>query len=328
MKRLAAFALAAFAAAGLATGSAALAGAGGAGADWNPTIGLPDAATPVKLGPGFERITTRVGGMTREYHLMVPPGVRAGAPLVIAFHGGGQNAGRFAKGVGLSEMARRHGFVLALPEGVGGPGGKGQSWNTGSTVPQGYAEINGVDDLGFVSKMLNEIIARGVVDRNRVYAMGVSRGGMMSYQVACNLPDRFAAIAVVAATLSSGRCADPDGVSLLHIHGTNDKRVPWTGGQGRFTAPGAAWESAANGIAIFAQQAQCRIDWNADRVAPDTICYTTDCPGSDEVEYCLIENGGHAWPGVATTRRQERQGVYSSPYFNATEYIARFFKAH
>ena len=152
---------------------------------------------------------------------------------------------------------------------------------------------------------------------------------MMAYWAACNFGNQdFAALAVVAATLASGRCSRPQGVSLLHVHGTADQRVPWDGGSGRFTARGGNWESARRGIEIFASGAQCSPNWTAQQASRDTTCYSTACPGSDEVEYCLVQGGGHAWPGVSTTRRQERQGVYSSQDFFATEAIAQFFLEH
>lgn len=151
---------------------------------------------------------------------------------------------------------------------------------------------------------------------------------MMTYYAACTMPGRFAAVAVVAGTLSSGSCPNPQGVSLLHIHGTADERVPFEGGRGEFTARGEGWMSAQQGIQIFAQNAQCSSSWQSRQVTADTACYQSDCPQGDTVEYCLIQGGGHTWPGVATTKRQQRQGAVSSSSFNATNYIADFFLKH
>ena len=281
---------------------------------------VPVRATQVD---GLETRTINVGGLDRTYSLYVPKNLRGTqAPLVIAFHGGGGNALPFASRIGAREMADRDGFVLALPEGVQ------ESWNTGSIDPQGYAEENGIDDLAFVAQMLDDILAEGIADSSKVYAMGMSRGGMMVYTVACGLPGRFAAIAAVAGTLSSGTCANPEGVSLLHIHGTEDDRVPFEGGHGKSTPRGQEWASARAGILTFAQNAQCSPDWQSQQVTPDTLCNRAACPGSDEVEYCLIEGGGHGWPGAETTRRQRAQGASSSSSFNATDYIAAFFLEH
>jgi polyhydroxybutyrate depolymerase len=267
--------------------------------------------------------TLTVGGLERTYYLYVPESLRgSAAPLVVAFHGGGQSAERFAEGVDLRGMANRYGFVLAVPEGLR------ESWNTGSIDPQGYAEENGIDDLAFVSALVDDVLATGAADPARIFATGVSRGGMMSYHAACNLPGRFAAVAVVAGTLASGSCAYSSGVSLLHIHGTDDERVPFNGGPGDFTARGQIWPSAYAGIQTFAAGAQCGVDWETQQVTTDTACSSVACPGSDIVEYCLVEGGGHTWPGVQTTRRQQRQNAQSSSLFNATDYIAAFFLSH
>jgi polyhydroxybutyrate depolymerase len=219
-------------------------------------------------------------------------------------------------------MADRYGYVMVVPEGLR------ESWNTGSSIPQGYSEENGIDDLAFVAALVDDVLSTGAVDPSRIYAMGVSKGGMMAYHAACNLPGRFAAIAVVAATMTSQSCPGPLGTSLLHIHGTDDERVPFAGGTGDFSARGQSWPSAYAGIMTFSANAQCGQDWEAQQITADTLCTEVACPGSDAVQYCLVDGGGHTWPGVQTTRRQERQGARSSSLFDATAYIAAFFAEH
>lgn len=278
------------------------------------------SAVQARGGDGLQEKSLNVGGMARSYYLYVP--ANSTGSLVVAFHGGGQDPARFAAGVGLREMADRYGFVMAVPVGVR------ESWNSGSVDPQGYAEENGIDDLSFVAALVDDVVATGAARPDKVYAMGVSMGGMMTYSAACNLPGRFAAIAVVAGTLSSGRCANAAGVSLLHIHGTADERVPFEGGQGEFTASDQVWTSARQGINIFAGNAQCSANWQSQQITSDTTCNTTACPGSDEVQYCLIQGGGHTWPGVATTKRQKRQGASATSTFSATDRIAAFFQRH
>ena len=278
----------------------------------------------------FVKHTVQAGGLERVYYVYAPETARRGpAPLLIAFHGGGQNAQKFVQKTGLKEAADQHGFIIAAAEGVADPRTGEQSWNTGSPTPRGYAETTDVDDLAFVRKIIDDSRASGLIDSSRIYAAGVSRGGMMAYWAACNFGSRdFTAIAAVSATLSSGHCPRPQGVSLLHVHGTEDERITWLGGKGRFTPQGADWESAWKGVQTFASGARCANEWTTRQVTSDTACHATSCPGSQTVEYCLIEGGGHAWPGVPTNRRQKLQGVYSSMKFNATEAITQFFAAH
>ncbi len=278
------------------------------------------AATAVPAG--VETHTIRVGNLNRTYYVYAPPGVPANAPLVLGLHGGNQDVMRFATGVGLFPMADRYGFVLALPVGVK------KSWNAHAIEPAGYAMTNNIDDIGFIRAMVGEISASGRVNPNRVYAMGVSEGGMMVYDAACNLPGMFDALGVVASVNASGRCASPSGVSLLHIHGTDDQHIPLNGGAGTETRKGVAWPSVLDGIRNFAAGASCSPNWSESRLTSDTICETTSCPGSDVVEYCLVQGGGHTWPGVQETDRQARQGASSTMTFSATDMIAQFFLAH
>lgn len=290
----------------------------------------PEQATQARILPAAANLTggvsvntLRAGGRERSYQLYVPKKARrAPAGLVIAFHGGGQNVKRFSEGVSVTEMADRYGFVVALPQGIK------NTWNAGGNPPAGYAETNRIDDLSFVSAMLDQLTATGRIDPDKVYAMGVSKGGMMAYWAACNMPARFAAIAVVAGTLSAPDCPRFDDTSLLHIHGENDQNVPFYGGRGAYTAKGSYWPSAFDGIQKFKQAENCTAQETVSRVAPDTLCRSYSCSGSESVEYCLVDDGGHAWPGGQSSKRHKKRGIYVSPYFDATSYIANFFLAH
>ncbi|MEM1432370.1 MAG: PHB depolymerase family esterase [Pseudomonadota bacterium] len=281
---------------------------------------------------GLSRVPLKVGQVEREVLFYTPQSAAPKAPLVIAFHGGGATSVQaFARRLGLRGMAERYGFIIALPKGTAGPGGR-MSWTAGEPEGPGGARRAPADDLGFVDAVIATALATNRVDPDRIYAMGLSKGGMMSYWAACNRPGQFAAIAVVAGTLASGRCADPGGTSLLHIHGTADENVPFEGGRGARTAHGNTWASARDGIAHFADGAACSPDWAPDQPAGDTVCRSVDCPGESSVTYCLVANGGHGWPGAAPTPRQMRQGGAAAPNsasaFVATDYIARFFLAH
>lgn len=286
----------------------------------------PDQAPPLVLAgssstEGFQQYTIEVSGLSRTYNLYVPASAQGHlAPLVIGFHGGGGEGLTFAVQTNLPAMAERYGYVIAAPDGLR------ESWNTGSIDPQGYSEMNGIDDLGFVSAMMDQIFATGIIDQSKVYAMGMSRGGMMSYYVACSMPGRFAAIAAVSATLSSGICPNSLGTSLLHIHGTADDRVPFQGGHGAATPGKQSWASAADGIQIFAQSGQCEPTFTSEQVAPYITCNHSACPGTDEVEYCLIDGGGHEWPGKETNRHKKTFAAVAN--FDTTDFIAQFFQKH
>ncbi|MBV1926471.1 MAG: prolyl oligopeptidase family serine peptidase [Rhodobacteraceae bacterium] len=275
-----------------------------------------------KIKRGLSTRSTQIGGVERTYYLYIPKSAKPGARLVIAFHGGGGTVKGFASRSHLREMADRYGFVLAMPEGVK------KTWSAGGNPPSGYAEEHNIDDLGFVNYIIDDVSRTGKINTNRVYAMGMSKGGMMAYWAACNIPSRFAAIAVVSGTLSSGRCPISDNTSLLHIHGTNDQNVPFEGGSGSHTSKSNVWPSALEGIQKFKQGEQCSTTEVDRQVTSDTTCKVVACPNADTVEYCLVQNGGHAWPGGDVSKRQKKGGIYVSQQFDATNYIANFFLAN
>src|SRR5438552_2543522 len=169
--------------------------------------------------------TLSAGGRERSYRLYRPRSVEAGrpAPLVVVLHGGFGSAGQAEQAYGWDDLADRHGFLVAYPDGVG------RSWNAGWCC--GAARTHAVDDVGFVGGLVAEIAAGDGVDPRRVFAAGVSNGGMLAYRIACDSPGLLAAIGVVAGTMVCD-CLQPRSVSLLHIHGLEDRSVPFWGGVG------------------------------------------------------------------------------------------------
>ena len=171
------------------------------------------------------RGTLPAGGRERSYRLWRPVSVETGkrAPLVVVLHGGFGSAGQAEQSYGWDELADRHGFLVAYPDGVG------RSWNAGWCC--GAARTQEVDDVAFVRELVAEVSATDGVDPRRVFAAGVSNGGMLAYRVACESPGLLAAIGVVAGTMVCD-CLQPGPVSLLHIHGLEDRSVPFWGGAG------------------------------------------------------------------------------------------------
>ena len=272
------------------------------------------------------RVVT-IGGMERTYHVYVPASAGQRAPLVMALHGGGGNGLRFAQRIGLTSMADRYGYVAVIPEGVG-RGRNGASWNADSVVRQGYAETERVDDVSFLTTVIDAMRNEASIDPRRVYLMGLSKGGMMAYRLACAIPARVSAIAAVASVMSTDKCAGGADVSVLHIHGTADENVPFEGGRGRLTGGNAVYPPVNAGIQAFSGANSCSAPQPPVKVASDTACEIRSCSGQDQVTLCMVEGGGHAWPGTKPARWQKRENVYVSPNFDATTYIAEFFQNH
>jgi polyhydroxybutyrate depolymerase len=241
-------------------------------------------------------------------------------PLVIVLHGGGARAERMLA-VGLNEIAAAKGFIVAYPDGIGR--GKKHSWNAGSKVPQGYAEEVRVDDVGFISKMIDDIAAKGRIDTRRIYVTGASKGGMLAYRLACELSDRIAAIAPVAATMVVPDCKPSRPVAVFHVHGSADESVPLLGGRGDYTGPTASYPSVPDTIAKWRQINQCQPQSKQERISSASCTRYEGCRAP--VELCVIEGSGHGWPGVQTERQKRRNPINMD--FKTSAEVWRFFSS-
>jgi polyhydroxybutyrate depolymerase len=125
------------------------------------------------------------------------------------------------------------GFVVVypdpMPDASGDPTNLEGCWNAGTCC--GDAQTKGVDDVKFISSLLDLLITNAPVDKARVFVAGLSAGGMMAYRLACQLSNRFLAIASVSGAQVIKTCRPARPISILEIHGTGDSRLPYEGDQ-------------------------------------------------------------------------------------------------
>lgn len=280
--------------------------------------------------PGDYRYTLEHNGLARTYRVHVPRSYNAAhpAPLLMAFHGGGGNMDHMAsdENYGLISKSESAGFVVVFPNGYSKlPSGKFATWNAGKCC--GDARDRKVDDVGFVRQILGELGRQVSIDRQRIYATGMSNGGMMAYRLACEMPDTFAAIAAVAGTDNTAQCAPANPIAILHIHARNDDRVLFDGGAGRkfgnldqvtdFTsvpATVARWV-AHNGCSASPQRTVTTNGATCERYA--------NCQGQTRVDLCVTETGAHSWPGGYKARASEAP----SQALSANDVMWDFFTA-
>ena len=161
------------------------------------------------LRPGDYHVTLTYQGLARSYVLHVPPQYdgNTSLPLVIALHYLGVDAETFANVSHLNEKADAEGFFVVYPQGLN------NSWNAGSCC--GSSSQQKVDDAGFIKAILVQLKSQLPVNDSRVYAIGVSNGGMLAYSLACDFPEDFAAIASIAEHLSLRVVTRPDRCRFL-----------------------------------------------------------------------------------------------------------------
>jgi polyhydroxybutyrate depolymerase len=250
------------------------------------------------------------------------------APLVLAFHGGGGHAAHMAENYGLTQKADEAGFVVAFPNGYSKrPAGRFATWNAGGCC--GDARDHGSDDVAFARAVVAAVQARYRTDPARVFATGMSNGGMMSHRLACEAADLFRAVAAVAGTEATASCTPSRPISVLHIHAKDDTHVLFNGGAGadafRDTAKVMDFVSVPDTIARWVQRDQCTAPPQRTLDRPGAYCERhAGCAGGVAVQLCVTETGGHSWPGAPAQRRGKPAG---STALDANEQIWRFFEA-
>lgn len=245
------------------------------------------------------------GGRKRTFQYHLPAGLKASAPLVLALHGRLGQGKNQAELTGFDTVAERGGFIAVYPDGVE------RSWADGrGTTP---ADKQGVDDVGFLTALVDHFIEKFGVDRRRVYAAGMSNGAMMSYRLACERADRFAAIAPVAAQMGqklAERCAPSRPVPVISFVGTEDPMVPFAGGpvSGDRGPVLSAVETRAKWAAFAGCEGEPKVSQEPDPEPGDSTRVRREahgpCREGAEVVFYVVEGGGHAWPGGTRNLRQ------------------------
>jgi polyhydroxybutyrate depolymerase len=274
------------------------------------------AGTAIPAGSSAHTIS--VDGVPRTYLVYRPAGLAAAAPLVVMLHGGFGSGSQAEKSYGWDAEADAGHFLVAYPDGLD------RAWNAGGGCCGQPAKDN-TDDTGFITAMVAAIEHAVPVDARRVYATGISNGGILAYRLACTTRI-FAAIGPDSAT-QLGSCADPAPVSVIAVHGTADQRIPYNGGEGSGVAH-------IDGPAVPAVNAAWRRtdDCATPRstVAGPVTTSVASCPSGRAVELVTIAGAGHQWPGsVSKPVMQKLLGTDPpSTALNATAVLWQFFAAH
>lgn len=241
-----------------------------------------------------------IGGDYRTYLLHLPTGYDGSVelPLLIAMHGGFGSGPQLETQSKLSEKADESGFIVVYPEGVPSPLNI-RTWNAGGCC--GYAMNNNIDDVGFISALIDSLTFGFAVDTDRIYATGMSNGAFMSYRLACEIPEKIAAIAPVAGTMNVDLCEPSRAVPIIQFHSFLDSSVPYLGGIGdgvsnHYNPP---IDSVQNAWAVM----------NNCNILNDTLYsgadYThirwSDCDCLYEQQFYITTDGGHSWPGGMQT---------------------------
>ncbi|MFC3115781.1 extracellular catalytic domain type 1 short-chain-length polyhydroxyalkanoate depolymerase [Cellvibrio fontiphilus] len=272
-----------------------------------------DSSTAERIQkPGDYVRSLKQDGLTRRYRIYVPKTYQTSkpAPLVLAFHGGGGDMDYMARDeyYGLLSKAEAEGFVVVFPNGYSKfKSGNFATWNAGSCCAD--ARDKNMNDVEFVREIISRVTRELNINRQMIFATGMSNGGMMSYRLACEMADTFAAIAAVAGTDGTLNCQPSKPISVLHIHAKNDDRVLFTGGAGkkfRDESKVTDFVSVPDTIAKWVKLNHCSSTPQPVFTKPGAYCEQySRCRAGVAVQLCVTDTGGHSWPGGTKPRGSE-----------------------
>jgi polyhydroxybutyrate depolymerase len=241
-----------------------------------------------------------VGGVERVYYYHKPSNRPAGAlPLVMVFHGGLGDGVKVSKQTDFNLIADKYGFAVVYPNSI-------DYWNDGRSTT-GTSK----NDTEFVLKMIDQLVKTENIDRQRVYATGVSNGGMFTLRLACELSDKIAAYAPVIASFPVSyhdKCAPGRAVPIMMINGTKDKLIQWQGGtihKGAKHGAGGEVIPVPKTAEFWREHNKCAADPQVtdlpdvdrnDESSVKVVSYS-GCAVSSAFEWVQVEGGGHTWPG-------------------------------
>ena len=164
--------------------------------------------------------------IARTYYVSYPDNLeeQESAPLIINMHGYGSSALSQRFYSEMDEFAHEQGIAVVYPQGIVNSIGY-TSWNIGT-----FWDFSNLDDVGFINAMIDKISRDFNIDQNRIYACGMSNGGYMSYELACELEEKIAAFGSVTGNFmlnSDQECDFSREIPIIHFHGTSDSVVDY-----------------------------------------------------------------------------------------------------
>lgn len=258
-------------------------------------------------------------GLVRDYRIHLPAGYNSNTkyPLVFNLHGYTSQASEQELYSMMNQTSDAEKFIVVYPNGVN------KAWNSGFL---GGMQST-VDDIGFISALIDTMNANYSVDLNRVYSCGMSNGGYQSNRMACELSNRIAAIASVTGLITdtaAANCTLTRPMPYMQIHGTADPTVNYNGFPSSFGAEATInfWlnknQCATNGDTVFMANTN-----TTDLSTVKKISYS-NCSGTCKVVFYKVLNGGHTWPSALLD-------ITSGPTnrdINANQEIWNFFKQY
>lgn len=254
-------------------------------------------------------------------------------PLVLMLHGGGGNMNSAQGFTNLNSVSNANGFLAVYPEGYGVVHSGGFSWADGRGTS---ADITGIDDEGFIDKLLDYLIANYSINTNKIYICGFSNGGFMTQRLACQLNQRFAAMASLGSIMDTtlfANCNPLRAIPMMFVMGTDDPLVPYSGGvMNSNPNPIVSMETLVNFWKMNNNCLTTSPSINLPDIEPTenstvTVFNYTNCFCNSNISFYRINGGGHTWPGVEIPSYEIIAGQTNEDIQASVE-LWNFFNAH
>lgn len=244
-----------------------------------------------KYGQHLPSIEITVNGVEREYNRFIPKNPPEGPlSLVVLLNGGDAEAWPFPQQRQWEELGEEVGLAIAVPVGKRLPDNEG-AWQLNT-------DADSYQDIDYINAIISDIGASNPLDETKLYAVGYSLGSMFSYELACQMSDRFAAIASFAGTMpvTTKSCNPERNVPIMHIHGLADPIIAYGN-----TWEWKAWDSVGamrdvpGLLQFWRDRYQCQNETLTETTSEAHFIYDT-CDQGARVEHYRLAERGHGWP--------------------------------
>lgn len=269
----------------------------------------------------------------RRYILHLPKSYdgKEEVPLIIYLHGASGNSKGAQSSTNFNQVSNDNGFIVAYPQGFFEKSPNSFVWAAARGLP---ADSSGIDDVGFIDKLVTSLKGQYRINAKRVYICGFSNGGFLTQRIAFEKNQQFAAFGSLGATMNQNKygIVDPGrAIPMLFMLGSSDPLVPFNGGiaGAPTTLPIVGIEKA---VSFWVANNNCKIAFQSvdlpDKSTIDnstvTVYEYTNGSCNSKVKFYKINGGGHTWPGVKLTTQSPRSETNLD--ISAGEELWNFFK--
>lgn len=275
-----------------------------------------------KYPAGKSTISLTYGGVSRSAIIYVPKSYSSSTstPLVFNLHGSESTAEGQENNSHMDQTAESNGFIVVYPNGIN------EQWNDGRSYTK--SRTGNADDVGFIKELVKTVSEGMNINSRKIYAVGMSNGGMMSHRLACDATSTFAAIGDVAGAMPTdlkSTCSPAGKIPVIVMHGSSDPIVPIAGGSlnsGRgsvlSTLDAVKYWAGINGVST-SPSSTTTINTTSDGTTITHYAY------GSQIQFYQVNDGGHTWPGGLQYLRPAVIGLVSKD-IDASQVIWDFFK--